>query len=144
MRRYQGGCHCGAIKVVFESAVEPADLEIRACGCGFCTRHSTRTITDPAGRLVLHAAKDAAVTYRFAMGITDFILCGQCGCYIGALMEDGGERVGIVNSRMLDDRTIFDAPATSRDYSAEDEDGRRARRHATWTPVTWEHDTDTA
>ena len=59
-------------------------------------------------------------------------------------MEDGGERVGIVNSRMLEDRPAFTLPATSRDYGAEDEDGRRARRRATWTPVTWGSDVDVA
>ena len=144
MRSYQGGCHCGAVKVVFENAVVPADLEIRSCGCGFCTRHGARTITDPAGHLELHAAGDAAMIYRFAMRITDFIICRACGCYMGALMEDDDDLFGIVNSRMLDDRGCFDGAATSRDYSAEDEEGRRARRRATWTPVTWCHDTDVA
>jgi hypothetical protein len=144
MRCYQGGCHCGAVKVAFETAADPAGLEVRACACGFCTRHSARTVTDPAGKLTLDAAEGAAQTYRFAMGITDFIVCGHCGCYIGAQMEDGGERFGIVNSRMLEDHALFVSPATSRDYGAEDEDGRRARRCATWTPVTWASDLDVA
>lgn len=144
MRCYQGGCHCGTVKVVFETAADPAGLEVRTCSCSFCTRHSARTVTDPAGKLAIDAADGAAQTYRFAMGITEFIICRHCGCYIGALMEDDGERVGIVNSRMLEDRPAFTSPATSQDYSAEDEDGRRARRLATWTPVTWIRDVDVA
>lgn len=144
MRRYQGGCHCGAVKVVLETDADPTGLEERACNCGFCTRHSARTVTDSAGTLVLHDTDGAAQTYRFAMGITDFILCRHCGCYIGALMDDAGETFGIVNRRMLDERAVFTSPATSRDYSGEDETGRRARRRAAWTSVTWSRDVDVA
>ena len=144
MRSYQGGCHCGAIKVEFESASDPAALEVRACACGFCSRHGARTVSDPTGTLALEAGEEAIVAYRFGLGITDFIVCAHCGCYVAALMKDGGDTFGIANSLMLEDRAAFTTPVAPRDYGAEDQAGRRARRRAMWTPVRHVRTPDTA
>ena len=144
MRSYLGGCHCGAVKVAFASAADPASLETRSCGCGFCSRHGARTVSDPEGVLAITFEPDAVRRYRFGLGITDFIVCGRCGCYVAAIMEDGGATFGIANTLMFKARDAFTKPTAPRDYGAEDEAGRRARRRAMWTPVTHAPDFDAA
>jgi hypothetical protein len=136
-RQYAGACHCGRLKIGFETAVPPGELTVRACQCGFCRRHGARTVADPAGRMWVEAAPGAApLNYRFGLEITDYLICPACGCYVAALMEDGGGVFGIVNVRMLEDAAVFAAVAAPRDYDAEDEAARRQRRRGAWTPVT--------
>jgi hypothetical protein len=65
MRAFEGGCHCGNVCLRFETAKPPAAFAVRACGCGFCRRHQTRTVADPAGRLHL-TVRDPARLNRTA------------------------------------------------------------------------------
>ena len=53
MNHLNGSCHCGNIKVAFETALDPQALPLRACQCAFCRRHGGVTTSDPAGRLVI-------------------------------------------------------------------------------------------
>lgn len=135
MTAFHGRCHCGRVTAVFETARDPAGLEVRACGCGFCRRHGARTVSDREGRLTVEGL-DGALLYRFGLGITDYVICATCGCYVAALMDEAdGRRFGIVGVNVLDDAERFSAPAAPRDYGAEDEAARRARRRRLWTPV---------
>lgn len=134
MPAHHGRCHCGAVEVLFESPTPPGDVEVRACGCGFCRRHGARTVSDPAGRLEFRVNGEVRL-YRFGLGITDYLVCARCGCYVGARMEEADGAWGIVNILMLDDGARFSAAAAPRDYDAEDAAARRARRRRMWTPV---------
>ena len=51
--KYQGGCHCGNLRIEFETAISPAAIELRACQCTFCRKHGSRAVTDPAGHLAI-------------------------------------------------------------------------------------------
>lgn len=135
MARFHATCHCGAVTATFATGAVPQSLEVRSCGCGFCRRHGAMTVSDPAGTLEVSATGGSGLRYRFGLAITDFVVCAACGCYVAALMEDDGGTWGIVNIRMMDPPVPFVAPAAARDYGAEDEAGRRARRRAMWTPV---------
>jgi hypothetical protein len=135
-RLYPGSCHCGRVEIGFETAAEPATLTVRACQCAFCRRHGAMTVSDPKGRMwVAAGTRGPALAYRFGLGLTDFMICPACGCYVAALMADGDEVFGIVNLRMLDEAGEFAAAAAPRDYGAEDETARRQRRRDAWTPV---------
>ena len=138
-RAFAGGCHCGAIRLSFETAIAPGDFSVRACGCSFCRSHQTRTVADPAGRLTI-AVRDPARLgrYRFGLGTTDFLICRDCGVYIGAVYRDGDGAWGLVNTPALAARSAFAQPATPTDHDAETEAARRARRKSTWTPTTFE------
>ena len=46
-RLLAGGCHCGKLKVEFETGIDPADFSPRACDCSFCTKHGAAYISDP-------------------------------------------------------------------------------------------------
>lgn len=72
MQAYNGGCHCGALSLRFETAVAPAALQRRACQCSFCRAHGALTISDPDGALRVDAKADALVRYRFGLKTADF------------------------------------------------------------------------
>ncbi|MEM7122170.1 MAG: aldehyde-activating protein [Pseudomonadota bacterium] len=135
-RSFEGSCHCGRISVRFETNKAPASLEVRTCQCAFCRRHGARAISDPEGFMAVTAeAGREAKAYRFGLGVTDFLVCPDCGCYVAAVMNEGDKAYGIVNIRMLADEAAFPTAETPRVYDAEDAEARLARRRAAWTPM---------
>jgi hypothetical protein len=78
--------------------------------------------------------RQALIRYRFGTRTADFLMCGQCGVYVGAQMEQAGRYYAIANLRTLDGEG---EPATvqAMDYSHEDVEERRTRRVSRWTPV---------
>ena len=55
MHTLTGRCHCGNISVTFETNLDPANMEPRACQCSFCRMHSTAAVSDPDGHLTFTA-----------------------------------------------------------------------------------------
>lgn len=93
--------------------------------------------SDPQGELEFDAArKDRLQRYRFGLQTADFLLCLECGVYIGAYMATDEGAFGIVNLRALVEPLSFPEAITPAYYGEEDTDGRVARRRARWTPVT--------
>lgn len=134
--RHAGGCHCGAMTTIYESAVAPETAEVRACQCSFCRRHASRAVSDPAGRLTITLHDDAAVRrYRFGLGTADYYLCGRCGVYVAAVMPDGEKSFAVAILNAFDKPELFTQAPKAADYSAEDEAARRQRRRERWTPA---------
>ena len=136
MTTYPGSCHCGAVHIGFVSDKKPKEMRVGRCGCSFCRRHGARTMGDPTGSVAFRAAPDAVSRYRFGLGITDYLLCARCGTYVGAIMEDEGRAIGIVNVNMLDIRDTFDPAPPLHVYDGENIEKRRARRRKFWMPAT--------
>ena len=88
MTTLRGQCHCGNIEVVLTTALSPEQLRLRACTCSFCRRHRARIISDPAGQLeiVVHSDRNLS-RYRFGLKTADFLLCRECGVYVGAAIS---------------------------------------------------------
>jgi hypothetical protein len=134
--RFAGGCHCGNLELAFETAREPAELAVRACGCSFCRRHGVRTVSDPDGRLEVRVHDPAGLSrYRFGLGTAEFLLCRHCGVYVGAVMTEAQAAWAIVNVNALATPEAFAATAVPVSYERESETERRARRRARWTPA---------
>jgi hypothetical protein len=136
--KYTGGCHCGNITFLFESDIPPADIEIRACQCGFCRKQNTRAIADPAGHAVI-AVRDAdrLSRYQFGLETAEYLVCRDCGVYVAAVTaEVSGEPRAIVILNALDEHVLFTAPVIPVSYDGEEMAGRTARRRARWTPAT--------
>lgn len=132
----RGGCHCRSIEVAFETALDPTALPLRACQCSFCRRHGGITTSDPAGRLVVEVREPEHLQrYRFALGITDFLICRTCGVYVAAVMQAAGRPLGVLNVNVLDDRAAFARPPAPMEYGAEKVEDREARRAKVWMPV---------
>ncbi len=139
MTSYSGSCHCGGIGVELDTAVAPEDTQLRACQCSFCRMHQGLAVSDPAGHLKFREREPGRLQlYRFALGTADFILCSNCGAYAGAVLEDGGERVGILNIRLLDRFSDFTAVPTPMDYGRENQGRRVSRRLEKWMPASVE------
>ena len=135
MQAYHGGCHCGALRITFESAQAPAELQRRACQCSFCRSHSGVTVSDPDGALRIDAKADALVRYQFGLKVSDFLICARCGVYIGATYFEGEEAWGIVNVNALHERDAFTAPLEAISYDGETPGSRGTRRKTRWTPL---------
>jgi hypothetical protein len=73
--------------------------------------------------------------YRFGKKITDFLLCRNCGAYIGATMESADKSFGIVNVRVLHSLVDRLPRPTPMKYDDEGSSERIARRESRWTPL---------
>jgi hypothetical protein len=132
---YTGSCHCGAIGYTFDSAVPPARWSVRACQCSFCRAHGALSVSDPRGSVRFHTrAAGKLVRYRFGLRTADFLLCRECGVYIGAVMSADGKSFAIVNVNTLS--PLPELPeSVPMNYDGESGPERLARRAARWTPV---------
>ncbi len=132
----EGGCHCGNVSYTFEASAGLDVLGLRACTCSFCRAHGARTTSDPNGRFRL-AVRDAdkLQRYRFSLKTADFLICRECGVFVGAMMEEGAKRWMTVNANTFRPPPSVEIAAVASDFGGEDVAGRRARRKAKWTPV---------
>jgi hypothetical protein len=129
--RHCGQCHCGAVRIVFETQ---RPLAPRACQCGFCRRHDARSVSDPHGAATLVFAAEP-VRYRFASRTADYILCSVCGTYIGAVTGESDALLVTLNLNNFDDPRP-DLAAMPVRYDGEVAAERDASRRARWTPLS--------
>ena len=135
LHTYEGACHCGALRVSMSLTTRAEATPVHSCQCGFCTRRGTRTIFDAAGRALLVLDPQHLTRYRIGTQTADLLVCRRCGCYVGAMMEDGGRTLAIANTRGLG-MTEFDAVASKKlEVGDETLAARLARRRARWTPA---------
>lgn len=128
--RLNGGCHCGALKVELAIASE---LAPRACQCGFCRRQGARMVSDPESSAELILGPEAK-RYRFGTRTTDFLFCGRCGTYVGALAELDGRTFATLNLNAFDDPRL-DLEEAAVSYEGEDAEAKAERRRRKWTPA---------
>src|ERR1700722_3943371 len=96
--RFEGGCHCVNRSFVFEATAGLETLGLRADQCSFCRAHAARNTSDPNGTMRIEVRDETKLSrYRFGLKTAEFLLCRNCGVYIGALMEDGGHLWFTVN-----------------------------------------------
>jgi hypothetical protein len=129
---YLARCHCGALTARYRTALGPAAWSVRACQCSFCRGHGAITTSDPSGSLAFCFEDPMRVSrYRFGVRTADFLICRECGMYLGAQMA----RFGILNVLTLRALTTHLPPAEPMDYGAETAEVRRTRREVRWTPL---------
>jgi len=135
--RLRGGCHCGAIEVVYETARAPADFDVRACQCDFCRKQGARNISGTDDHLTLNiAGNDAVSQYRFGTRTADFLICRTCGTYVAATCTIDGSLYGTVNINTLEARSAFPDASAPVSFDGESKTDRLARRKARWTPAS--------
>jgi hypothetical protein len=129
-----GSCHCGALTLRFATALAPADLPVRICGCTFCRKHRPRYTSDPTGHVTIAIAPHAAISrYRFGLQLADFLICATCGVFVAAHAPG----LAVINLDALARADEFvGAPAQFTLYDREDAATRTARRARSWTPAT--------
>jgi len=98
--KYQGSCHCGAIRFQVEA---PEDLEVEECNCSICTKSGYLHLIVSKSRFRLLRGEDHITTYTFNTGVAKHLFCRVCGIkpfYIPRSNPDGYD----VNVRCLDTR----------------------------------------
>lgn len=135
----EGRCHCGSVQAVFETALDPDVIQVRACQCDFCRSRGGRTVSDPRGRLIFRFAEDDVIRYRFASRSADFLICARCGAYVGVVMPDPEGDIGVLNAAGVGlDILALRAADALQHLDTETPEDKRARRRARWSPVTIE------
>jgi hypothetical protein len=100
-------------------------------------KHNARAFSDPKAHVTLTAADPQQLQrYSFGLRTSDQIICRRCGVYVAMTLTDGDRVWSVINVDTLEDRALFTREAEARDYSAEDREGRIARRKARWCPTT--------
>ncbi|HLW69570.1 MAG TPA: hypothetical protein VKS22_03005 [Candidatus Binataceae bacterium] len=135
LQEHRGGCYCGNLRWTLRSQLAVAQLPVRTCGCGFCRKHGLLTTSDPQGEMDFSVSdRTMLLRYRFDTATADFLMCGRCGVYVGAQMEEAGRHYAIANLRTLESDGELGV-VQPMDYSSENAVTRRARRASRWTPV---------
>lgn len=136
MGEYRGGCHCGVLKVVYRTDIDPADWPLRHDGCSFCRRHGVVGTSDSAGEIAFEIDDDSKVRrYRFAHRTAEFLVCGECGVFVAALTDTPGGARAVANARVLDGVSLNFNAVTALSFDAETPIQRAERRARNWTPV---------
>jgi hypothetical protein len=73
--------------------------------------------------------------YRFGLKTADFLICADCGVYIGAALEDGGKGWMTVNVNTFRSPPPFEFAGTPHDFESETAGDKIDRRKAKWTPL---------
>lgn len=137
MATIDGRCHCGNLQATLTANKQPQDMWLRACQCGFCRSHNMRSLSDPQGQMALRAKDGSQVNrYRFGLGMVDFLICRNCGNYIGAVQEVDSQLYAIMNANLTEERGTRFGEAEHRFYEEETGEERSARRQKVWTPAT--------
>ncbi|MGO9512267.1 MAG: GFA family protein [Steroidobacteraceae bacterium] len=136
---YLARCHCGALTARYQTAVEPSVWAMRACQCSFCRSHGALATSDPAGQLTFQSSDPARIQrYRFGGRAAAFLICRECGVYVGVQIATDKGRFGVLNVLSLRP-LIKNLPAAEpMDYGAETPEVRRLRRESRWTPLSAE------
>lgn len=120
--------------MTFETAIDPAALDVRADQCSFCRKHVGHTATDPNGLVVIEADAALLSRYQFGLKSADFFVCKSCGVYAGAFMDDPSGARFTLNLNILEERAAFGV-ARPVSFDGETLDSRRQRRLEKWTPA---------
>jgi len=136
VQTFDASCHCGAIGYRYSTALPPSQWSVRECQCSFCRAHGARNTSDPAGRVEFFERSAGALNrYRFGLHTADFLICRNCGVYLGALIDTERGRFATINLNALGS-PLADLPTpVPFDFDAESTAQRIARRERRWTPV---------
>jgi hypothetical protein len=133
---YEGTCHCRAVGFDYRTTIAPEEWPIRACQCTFCLSHGALATSDPGGTLrFVERAPGALNRYQFGQKTADFLLCRDCGVYLGAVMRSGRGGFGIVNVRALYSLLDRLQDPERMTYDNEELAERQRRRENRWTPI---------
>ncbi len=132
---FEGRCHCGALGFTLRTSQPPAQWTVRACQCSFCRGHGTRTTSDPNGSVTFQIADASKLQrYRFGTRSADFLICRNCGVYVGALLTSARGQFATLNINTI--RAPFAIPAVVPiSYEGESLEEKQSRREQRWTPV---------
>ncbi len=100
--RFEGGCHCGAVRF----SVEVRELRALACNCSICFKKGFLHVIVERGAFEVLRGADALTTYTFNTGVARHTFCRHCG--VQAFYTPRSHPDGVsVNLRCLDGEETF-------------------------------------
>ncbi len=99
-QRYEGGCHCGAVRYEVTADLDGAI----SCNCSRCSKLGAILTFAPASSFSLTSGEDSLSDYQFNKKAIHHLFCATCGIESfarGTSPKDGAEMVA-VNIRCLD------------------------------------------
>lgn len=98
--KYQGSCHCGAVKI---AATLDLSKPVTACNCSICSRGGWYLVFVPEAAVEL-SGQDNLTDYQFAKKHIHHSFCKTCGIRPYAYGENpaDGKMMYAVNVRCLD------------------------------------------
>jgi hypothetical protein len=106
-RKYEGGCHCGAVHY---SASVDLGAAFR-CNCSICSKTGATIAACEPSAFQLHSGEAELRQYRFGAGRLTRFFCNRCGilCFARGLDERDTEFVGI-NLNTLENIELSEIP----------------------------------
>lgn len=134
MYTLKGACHCGNIKLEFNTPNSPRVLWLRKCSCSFCHKQGNINVADPEGFLTIKIEnKERTFFYQMGHKTSDRLFCSTCGVYIGGLMTYEGKSVCVLNANTLDTDNNLSTP-TEINVSSQTPQERVLGRMSRWMP----------
>ena len=128
-----GKCHCGNISFSLAWEPDPAEIQVRACDCSFCTKHGGVWTSNPDGVLDV-AVKDPSLvsTYAFGTRTAEFHICARCGIVPVVTSSIDGRLYAVVSVNAFEgvDPSLIRRASVS--FDGEGTDSRLARRKRNW------------
>ncbi len=116
MKKYTGGCHCGAVR--FEVEMEEPTTGM-TCNCSHCSKKGFILGFAPAANFTLLSGEEGLTTYHFYKKAIDHLFCKTCGvqAFGRGKGSDGSDTVAL-NLRCIDDLDI--STLTLSEYNGKD------------------------
>ncbi|HUJ61602.1 MAG TPA: GFA family protein [Kofleriaceae bacterium] len=77
--RYEGGCHCGAVRFRFELPDDERD--VLDCNCSICAKKGILHVIVPDAAFTLVRGAERLASYRFGTGVAEHMFCTTCGIH---------------------------------------------------------------
>lgn len=105
--RYEGGCHCGAVR--FTVRLSDGLATARRCSCSYCRMRGAVAVSAPLGGLEVTQGAENLTLYQFNTGTAEHHFCRICGIYTHHRRRSNPNELG-VNVACLDGHSPFDFP----------------------------------
>ena len=132
--KHSGKCHCGILKVTFETEKSADKLFYRQCQCSYCTPVNALYCTDSDGFVEINSSADVG-EYSFALRTAKFLFCKACGCYLCAIQKNDQGIKAVVNARFFPTLLAGANNIRSMNFDGETVEQRTDRRNKHWTPA---------
>jgi hypothetical protein len=97
--RYEGSCHCGAVKFEAEGEIGP----VIECNCSYCSRKGLLLWFVPRAQMTLRSGADRLSLYKFNKHRIDHQFCSTCGCQAFSYGTDpAGNEIAAINVRCVE------------------------------------------
>lgn len=115
MQTYTASCHCGAVKISFETDPITEGLE---CNCSHCSRKGFILTFLPTEQITVLSGENNLTEYLFNKKTITHLFCKTCGVEVFTRAQMNDKEMSAVNVRTVED---FDVEALKRNtYNGKD------------------------